>query len=138
MSDILGFPPHIAALILTVGGVYMVLSWAPLWWPAITTWRQRHVMPRRLLFILVVASISYGVFVLLFFTLAIPFQLYAVYVAPTWEQLGYPTGHFLLTLHSYFESLWWVFLPPTLLAATFLVNRKLALRWTQICSAIEG
>lgn len=138
MTDILGFPPQMAAMLIALGVVYFLMSWAPIWWPALAAYRRERSMPRRLLFVVVIACLSYGVFAFLFFALAVPAEMYAIFVAPQLEQLGHPAGRTLLTMLRFLEQYWWLGLPPVLFGTTFFITRKLSSRWVHICATLDG
>lgn len=138
MTDILGFPPHMAAMIVAVGLTYFLMSWAPVWWPAMVAYRGGRLMPRRFLFVVVVACLSYGIFSFLLFALFFLAEMYAMFVAPQLDRLGYPAGRPVLAVIRFLEHYWWLVLPPLLFAATFFITRKLSSRWEKICVALEG
>src|SRR6185312_1841672 len=138
MTDILGFPPQMAAMLIALAIVYFLISWAPIWWPALAAYRSGHSMPRRFLFVVVIACMSYGAFAFLYFALTFPAQAYALFIAPQLEQLGHPTGRSLLVVLRFLEQYWWLGLPPVLFGTTFFFTRKLSKRWLQICAALDG
>jgi hypothetical protein len=138
MEDFLGFPPQMAALLIFLGVAYFIMSWAPLWWPALLAYRHRSSTPRRWLFVVVVACLTYGLFVFFFFALTIPAQVYAIFIAPQWEQLGYPIGRPVLRVFRLIADYWWLVLPPVLLLTAWFVTRKLLRVWPRICAAVDG
>jgi hypothetical protein len=125
-------------MLIALGVVYFLMSWAPIWWPALAAYRGERSMPRRLLFVFAIACSSYGVFAFLFFALTLPAEMYAVFVAPQMEQLGHPASRPLLTVLRFLEQYWWLALPPVLFGTTFFITRKLSKRWVHICAALDG
>ena len=135
MEAIEALGPKFSALLILVALAYVLLSFAPLWWPAIVAWRTRPALPRRLLFIGVCAALVYGVFSFLAFALIIPVEAYGIFVAPQLEESGIAVGAPVLLVSGFVAEYWWLLIPPTQLGLTWYVTRQLKARWAHILAA---
>lgn len=135
MEAIEAFGPKLAAFMVLLAVAYGLLSFSPLWWPAIVAWRSRPLLPRRGLFVGVVAALVYGVFSFLAFAILLPVEVYGIFVAPQLELSGVAVGAPLLRVTGFVTDYWWLLIPPTQLVLTWYVTRKLKARWAHICSA---
>ena len=134
--DTLGvkFVTYLALVAIT----YLLFSLAPIIWPAIRAFRRSQRLPRPWLFTAVVAALIYGSVYLVVCIVAIPIQVYVVFLAPQLEQMGQPYGNWLVQSSRFIGSWWWAILPPAVLAATVVITRKLAAKWSGICSALAA
>lgn len=135
MDAIEVFGPKLAALLAGVALAYALLSFAPVWWPAIVARRARPTLPRRWLFVGVVAALVYGVFSFLAFAFLLPIEVYGIYIAPQLEEAGIANGSSLLQISGFFAEYWWVLVPPTQLVLTWYVTKSVKARWAHICAA---
>jgi len=118
--------------------LYILVTWAPLWWPTFIALRRRPQFPRRLLFVGVVAGLSYGTIVLFFFLLALPAGVYSLFVAPSLQQMGHSYSGVVVVITQHVEQYGWLALPPLLLVLTFTLTHQLAKRWPGICGGLHG
>ena len=135
MGAIEMFGPKLAAILAAVALAYALLSFAPVWWPAIVAHRSRPTLPRRLLFVGVVAALVYGVFSFLLFAVLLPIEVYGIYIAPQLEEAGFANGSALLQISGFFAEYWWILVPPTQLVLTWYVTKAVKARWAHICAA---
>lgn len=117
---------------------YIFLAWAPLWWPALIALRSRPKLPRQLLFVGVVAALSYGIVFLPLCALVLPAGIYSLFVAPGLQQMAHPYGAPIVSITQYIEQYGWLVLPPALLVFTFILTHKLAKFWSRICESFRG
>ena len=118
--------------------LYILVTWVPLWWPTFIALRRRPSLPRRLLFVGIVAGLSYGIVFLFLFALALPAGIYSLFVAPSLQQVGHPYGALIVSVTQYIEQYGWLALPPVLLVLTFILTHKLAKFWSRICEGLRG
>jgi len=131
--------PETDSAALTIAAcVYILVTWTPLWWSAFIALRRRPNLPRRLLFVGVVAGLSYGIVFLFLFALALPAGIYSLFVAPSLQQVGHPYGALIVSITQYIEQYGWLALPPVLLVLTFTLTHKLAKLWSRICAGLSG
>jgi len=71
-------------------------------------------------------------------TVAIPIQAYVVFIAPELQQAGRPYGSWLVAVSHFVGQWWWSLLPLAVLVATVWLTRKLAGKWSGICSALAA
>ena len=126
-----------AALTIAVC-LYELVACAPLWWPTFIALRRRPQLPRRLLFVGVVAGLSYGTVVPFYFLLAFPAGIYSLFVAPSLQQMGHSYSKLVVVVAQHVEQYGWLALPPLLLVLTFELTRQLAKRWPRICDGLHG
>ncbi|MBB6185229.1 hypothetical protein [Oleiagrimonas soli] len=117
---------------------YGLMAWMPILWPTWIAWRHRRRMPRRAWFVGTVASLSYGVLMLLFFAVVLPLELYATHVAPVRQDSGHAYASPLVAGAWFFGGYAWLIAPLLLLAVTFFVTHRLAARWPGICEALRS
>ena len=129
------FGLKLIALMGIVSLAYVLLSFAPLWWPAIVAWRARPALPRRWLFICVVAALVYGVFTFLAFAIILPVEAYSIFVAPQLEDAGIAPGVAVIRVFRFVTDFWWLLIPPTQLLLIWYITRQLQAKWAHICSA---
>jgi hypothetical protein len=118
--------------------LYELVAAAPLWWPTFIALRRRPQLPRRLLFVGVVAGLSYGIIFLSYFLLGFPAEIYSLFVAPSLQQMGHSPSKLVVTVAQYVEQYGWFAMPPLLLVLTFALTNKLAKRWHRICDGLHG
>ena len=128
--------PEFTAVELLIAFAYALWSLAPILWPAIVAWRVRPTLPRRRMFVAIVAMLVYGATTLLFVAVILPFQVFAIYLAPQLEAAGLAPDANLLGFGRYVLSYWWVIVPPVQLGLTWYVSRKLSAKWRHICAAL--
>jgi hypothetical protein len=126
MSELAGFSPKIAALVVAVAAAYFLLSWAPLIWPLASTHKVRHTFPRRYLFAAVVFVMSYGLVAAFLCVATLPLTAYSVFVAPQLAAAGFHLTDPLVRANGFVADYWWVLLPPTLLLSALWLVRRLA------------
>ena len=131
MDAIEAFGPELAATMLLIAVAYTLLAFAPVWWPAIVVHRSKPPMPRRLLFVLVVAALVYGAFSFLAFAIILPVELYGIFVAPQLEQSGVAAGTNVLRVSGFLVRYWWLLVPPAQLLLTWYVTKRVGERWAQ-------
>ncbi len=136
LIEILGVP-FIAFLALAFVA-YNFFSLSPLIWPAIRAFRAKRRLPRPWLFTAVVGVLVYGSISLMGFVFALPAHAYLVYLVPQLEDLGYPYGSWFVAAARFFLQWWWIVLPPAMFAATALLTRRLAEKWSRICAALAA
>ena len=136
MEIIDAFGPKLIALMSIVALAYVLLTFAPLWWPAIVAWRARPALPRPWLFIGVVAALVYGVFSFLAFAIILPVEAYGIFVVPQLEDAGIaPPGVPVIRVFGIVVDSWWLLIPLTQLFLTWYITRQLQAKWHHICSA---
>lgn len=126
------------AILALVAVVYLLLSLAPIIWPAIRAFRRKRRLPRPWLFTAVVAALAYGSVCLVVAVVVIPVEAYVVFLAPQLQEMGQSYGKWLVSSARFIGNWWWVVLPPGVLAATIVLTRKLAEKWSGICSALAA
>lgn len=132
------FGPELIAMLVLAAVTYFLISLAPVLWPALRAFRRCQRLPRPWLFTAVVAALTYGTVYIVVAILAIPVQVYVVFFAPQFEEMGVAHGAWLVSLSRFIGEWWWVALPPAVLAMTFLLTRRLARRWPQVCAALAA
>ena len=116
------FGPKLGAMIIALASVYFIVSFAPVWLPAIKAFRPKSRLPRPFLFVGTVAALVYGVFSFLAFAVLLPVEAYGIFIAPQLEAAGMAAGAGLLRVSRFFVNYWWVFVPPVQLALTWYVT----------------
>ena len=129
------FGPKLGAMIISLALVYFVISFAPVWLPAIKAFRRGSRLPRPFLFVGTVAALVYGAFSFLAFAFLLPVEAYGIFIAPQLEAAGMVTGAGLLRASRFFVTYWWVFVPPIQLALTWYITSQVGQRWAHICAA---
>src|SRR5690606_10535920 len=129
------FGPKLVAMMIAIASAYFIISFAPIWLPAIKAFRRKSRLPRPFLFVGTVAALVYGVFSFLVFAVLLPVQAYGIFVAPQLEAAGMAAGVGLLRVSLFFVNYWWAFIPPVQLALTWYVTLQLGRRWAYICAA---
>ncbi|MBW8311653.1 MAG: hypothetical protein K0M64_06405 [Rhizobium sp.] len=126
------------ALLAVVAIVYLLLALTPLIWPAARAFRRGRRLERPWLFIGVVGALVYGSVYLVVAVIAIPVQVYVVFLAPQLEESGHPYGSWLVTTARFVGEWWWPALPIALAFATVRLTGRLAARWPGICAALAA
>lgn len=129
------FGPGLSALIVAMAVVYCLISFAPVWWPAVFAFRRRAAFPRPYLFVGTVAALVYGVFSFLAFAILVPVEAYSIFIAPQLESAGLAHGAWLLSVARFFANYGWLLVPPVQLALTWIITLKVGRRWEHICAA---
>ena len=127
--------PKLGAMIIALASVYFIVSFAPVWLPAIKAFRPKSRLPRPFLFVGTVAALVYGVFSFLAFAVLLPVEAYGIFIAPQLEAAGMAAGAGLLRVSRFFVNYWWVFVPPVQLALTWYITSQVGRRWAYICAA---
>src|SRR5690349_2533831 len=96
-----GFDQRTIALILAIGAMYFLMSWAPVIWPLIATHKHRATFPRRWLFVFVILSLAYGVIVAFLTLVTIPITAYSVFIAPQLSFNGFHLTDWLLNANRF-------------------------------------
>lgn len=130
------FGPELIAMLVLAAVTYFLISLAPILWPFLRAFRRRKRLPRPWLFTAVVSALTYGTISILVTILAIPVEVYVAFFAPQFEEMGVAHGAWLVSTSRFIGEWWWVVLPPAMLAMTFLLTRRLAGRWPQLCAAL--
>jgi hypothetical protein len=137
MKDILSiFPPPVAAMVLAVGGLYILLALLPLLYPGYISFRARPVLPRRLLFVGVVAALSYGIETFFLVAIALPLEAYAVFIVPSLESSGHAYGYWLVSIARFIKHWGWLLLPILPVIASVVLTRYLMNRWPRITESL--
>lgn len=129
------FGPKLGAMIIALALAYFIISFAPVWLPAIKAFRRKSRLPRPFLFVGTVAALVYGVFSFLAFAVLLPVEAYGIFIAPQLEAAGMEAGAGLLRISRFFVSYWWAFVPPVQLALTWYITSQVGRRWAHICAA---
>jgi hypothetical protein len=132
------FGAKFTVLLALVAFAYLLVALAPILWPAFRAFRRSRRLERPWLFTLTVAALTYGFVYLIAATVAIPIQAYVVFVAPQLQEMGQPYGSWLVAASSFVGQWWWPLLPLAVLASTIWLTRKLAAKWSGICSALAA
>jgi hypothetical protein len=132
------FPPKLLSFLIVLSVGYMLCVLAPALYAALVVLRRRPVLPRRLLFVLVVASLCYGLLFLFSFALELPATAFAVYIAPQLQAAGYYSGQPFTIIAGFLAENWWFALGPTLLFLAVAITRYLARRWGGIVAALHA
>ena len=111
-------------LLALVAVAYLLLSLAPIIWPATRAFRRKRRLPRPWLFTAVVAALTYGFVYLVVAVVAIPVEAYVVFLAPQLQEMGQPYGKWLVSSARFIGGWWWVVLPPAVLAATIVLTQQ--------------
>lgn len=129
------FGPGLSALIVAMAVVYCLISFAPVWWPALFAFRRRAAFPRPYLFVGTVAALVYGVFSFLAFAILVPVEAYSIFIAPQLEAAGIAYGAWVVRGAGFFVNYWWLLLPPVQFALSWIITLKVGRRWEHICAA---
>ncbi|MFT3667523.1 MAG: hypothetical protein QM795_02770 [Pseudoxanthomonas sp.] len=114
---------------------YFLVSFAPVWWPALWAFRRRRSWPRPFLFVGIVAALVYGVFSFLGFAILLPMEAYGIFIAPQLEAADIVHGAWLVGISRFFANYWWLLIPPAQFAMTWIITRQVGRRWEHICAA---
>jgi hypothetical protein len=136
MKKIWPFSPGVEAMIVAVGTLYIVLALLPLLYPGYVSFRTRPSLPRRLLFVGVIAALSYGIETFFLVAITLPLEAYAVFIAPPLESSGYSYGRWLVFLAQFIRGWGWLLLsiPPAI--ASVVLTRYLVTRWARILESL--
>ncbi len=116
----------------------LLITLTPVIWPAIRAFSRKSRLPRPWLFTFVVATLTYGSFILVnlvSFILTLPAVAYEVYIVPTLHDMGQPYSKWIVGLAWLNENMWVVLVLATLIV-TVILTRKLAAKWSAICSVL--
>ena len=129
------FGPKLSAMIAGLSLAYFLISFAPVWWPALVAFRRNARLPRPLLFVATVAALVYGMFSFFAFAVLLPIEAYGIFIAPQLQASGIANGAGLLRVSGFFANYWWLLVPPVQLAPTWQVTKRLGRRWEHICAS---
>jgi hypothetical protein len=129
------FGPKLSAMLVVLAVVYFLISFAPVWWPALKAFRAKPRLPRPLLFVATVAALVYGVFSFLAFAVLLPVEAYGIFIAPSLETAAVGYGAGLLRISGFFTDYWWVLVPPVQFLLTWYITAQVGRRWAHICAA---
>src|SRR5690606_14583206 len=129
------FGPKLVAMMIAIASAYFIISFAPIWLPAIKAFRRKSRLPRPFLFVGTVAALAYGVFSFFAFAVLLPVEAYGIFIAPQLDAAGIATGAGLLRVSRFFVNSVWAFVPPIQLALTWYITAQVGRRWAQICAA---
>ena len=123
-------------MIVVVGGLYILLAFLPLLYPSYVLFRTRPFLPRRLLFVAIVAALSYGIETFFLVAIALPLEAYAVFIAPPLASSGYPYARWLVLVARFIRGWGWLLLsiPPAI--ASVVLTRYLVTRWARILESL--
>lgn len=123
--------------LLLLGGLLllMTLLLTPVIYPLVCAWGQRPALPRKWLFVLVVACICYGGLTLILI-LALPFELYLVHVAPQLQVMGADTP--LDGAAAWLYGRGWMIAALILALPAVPLTRYLLPRWTGVVDVHRG
>jgi hypothetical protein len=125
-------------LIAGVSALVLIAVLFPILCAALFALRARPPIPRRFIFVVVTACLSYGLLFLFIVTVSIPLQLYTLFVAPPLQQAGRAYGPWLVSLGDFLASWGWLILPLVLAIASIAISRYLVQRWPKIIIALGG
>ncbi|MBA8886818.1 hypothetical protein FHW12_001009 [Dokdonella fugitiva] len=126
---------------LVLPGVLAALfacSLAPIFWPAAVAVRRRPTLPRRGLFVFVVAALCHGTLGVLAALIVLPVSALLVYVVPQVEAAGAHSGEPIASIARLVAEYWWIAYGPALVVLAGTMTRWLAARWTRIVSAMAS
>lgn len=138
MSEILGFPLHMAIAIAAVAIAYLFAVHSPVLLALAIAWRQRKIMKRRILFVGSVMVASYGFLVVFFMAIAVPVVAFSVYMVPVLKEQGYLRHPIFLAVVDFTVQWWWLMLPPAILVSAIFTSRYFSHRWNKIIEALNG
>jgi len=131
------FGAGLFSLLVAVAMAYALLSLAPLLWPAWRAFRAPQRLPRRWLFVGVVCALVYGALTFFVAAVALPVDVYLVFIAPQLQEAKLPYGAMFVRVSDVVVNYWWVAAPAFQLLATWYLTRWLAARWERLCAALE-
>nr|AAK01324.1 unknown [uncultured bacterium HB1-14] len=131
------FAPDVWPLILAAI-IWWLLSLAPVVYSSYVVVRKNPALPRRLLFIGVVAGLSYGLLVLFLLLVSLPLSAFGVYIAPQLEAAGQLplAGRWLVTVWRAISDWGWFVVPVVLAISSFKLVRHLAPRWHHVVAGL--
>jgi hypothetical protein len=124
--------------LIALAAVWWVLSLLPVFYSTFVAFRTTPAMPRRPLFVAVVACLSYGLLIFFLFAISLPLSAFSVFIAPQLEASGeLPVVGRWLAIASRFISTWGWFVVPLFLAiVSFKLARYLGVRWPQLVAGL--
>ncbi len=123
-------------MIVVVGGLYILIGLLPLLYPSYVSFRTRPFLPRRHLFVGIVAALSYGIETFFLVAIAVPLEAYAVFIAPPLEHSGHPYGYWLVSTARFIKHWGWLFLPILPAMVSVVLTRYLVTRWARIIESL--
>jgi hypothetical protein len=137
MEKIWPFSAGVEAMIVAVGTLYSLLALLPLLYPGYVSFRKRPRLPRRLLFVGVIAALSYGIETFFLVAITLPLEAYAVFIAPPLESSGHPYGYWLVSIARFIKHWGWLLLPILPAIASVVLTRYLMNRWPRITESLR-
>ena len=136
MDVIHAFGPKLVGLMIAVVIAYYLLALSPVLWPAFRAFRRGNRLPRPLLFILAVATQTYGVLFLLFWVVSLPIEMYSIYIWPQVREMRHSYGSWAVISQEFVSKWLWLTIPVVLVLLAGIVTRTLGARWARIASAL--
>lgn len=133
MIDVFGGGQTAAFVAIAVA--YFVAVLAPIWWPAWRAFRSGPPLPRRLLFVGVVAALVYGVSAFFMLVVVLPMSVVRIALVPELARAGVGYSTLLGHVSHLFYQHGWVMIVPVQLLLTWYVTHRLSSRWAQVCAA---
>jgi hypothetical protein len=118
--------------------VWWLLSLSPVWYSTFLALHTRPIIPRRFLFVAVVAALATGIVNFFYFTVSLPLTAFAVYIAPQLESTGdlSTTGRFLAATSEAISDYGLLTVPFVLAASAISLTRYLIVRWPEIVTCL--
>ena len=136
MDVIYAFGPKFAAAMIAGIIAYYLFALSPILWPAFRAFRRGNRLPRPLLFISTVATLTYGLLFLLFWVVSLPLERYSIYIWPTVQDLKHSYGSWAVAAQAFVAKWFWLTIPLVLVLLAGIVTRMLGVRWARIASAL--
>jgi len=127
-----GLEREVIPMTVAVAVSYILVTLIPLLYPTYVSFRTRQFLPRRLLFVGIVAALSYGIESFFLLAIGLPLEAYAVFVAPPLESSGHPYGYSLVSIAEFIKHWGWLFLPIPPAVVSVVLTRYLVTRWARI------
>ena len=138
MNFLEAFGHEFGTILLALTLLYFSATLLPFISPLLRAFWKNHQLPRPLLFTLVVATISYGVPLVVLFILSVPSALYATYIAPQLQEAGLYWSPAVTTFGQLSASWWWLLFPSIVSIASILLTMRLGRKWKMIVSSLAA
>ncbi len=123
--------------ILIISTLFYFVALAPIWIPGTLFYRYRKTVSRPFLFIFIVACLSYGFLTFIFFIVAIPAEVYSIFIAPQQEVTGEPHGFSFMFIIGFFEKYALLFAVIMQISISILISNKLIKIWVRVCASLQ-